>query len=50
MLYLDHLTHAGIAVRFQLAMLKSGWMKSWRGFTHWSLTSLELKVRGHSEK
>ena len=27
-LYLVHLTHAGMAVRFQLAMLKSWWMKS----------------------
>jgi hypothetical protein len=27
-LYLVHLTHAGMAMRFQLAMLKSGWMKS----------------------
>ena len=50
MLYLVHLTHAGKTVRFQLAMLKSGWMKSYRGFMIWSLTSLDLKMRGYSEK
>ena len=50
MLYLVHLAHAGMAVRFQLAMLKLVWMKSQWGGTQWSLTSLDLKVRGHSEK
>ena len=50
MLYLVHLTHAGKTVRFQLAMLKSWWMKSYRGLMLWSLTSLDLEMRGHSEK
>jgi hypothetical protein len=42
--------YGGMAVRFQLAMLKSGWIKSCRGFMIWSLTSLDPKMRGHSEK
>ena len=50
MLYLVHLAQSGIIVRFQLAMLESGWMKSYRGFMIWSLTSLDLKVRRHSDK
>jgi hypothetical protein len=49
-LYLLALMYAGMAVRFQLAMLKSGWMKSCQGFMIWSSISLDQKMRGHSEK
>ena len=45
MLWLVNLEHAGMAVRFKLAMLVSGWMKFYPDMSHWSLTSLELKGR-----
>jgi hypothetical protein len=39
-----------MAVRFELAMLASRWMKLYQDMTPWSLTSLDLKRRSHLEK
>jgi hypothetical protein len=44
MLYLVNLELAGMVVRFQLAMLVSGWIKLYRDTSHWSLTYLDLKM------
>jgi hypothetical protein len=35
----------GMDVRFELAMLASGWMKLYLDMTPWSLTSQDLKRR-----
>jgi hypothetical protein len=50
MLYLLNLELLGIPVRFQMAMLVSGWMKFYADMSHYILTLLDLKMRRHSEK
>jgi hypothetical protein len=50
MRYLLDLDKPSMAVRFELAMLVSGWMQLCRGMSPSSLTSLDLKRRQHLEK
>jgi hypothetical protein len=50
MRYLVDLENSSMAMRFELAMLVSGWMQFYRGMSPWSLTSLDLKRRQHLEK
>ena len=50
MLYPVDQEYSGMALRFQLAMPVSGWMKLNGDMKNWSLTSLLLKGRGHCEK
>jgi hypothetical protein len=50
MRYLLDLDKSGMALRFELAMLMSGWMQLYQSMSPWSLTSLELDVRGPEEE
>jgi hypothetical protein len=50
MRYLLDLDKPGMAVRFELVMLMSGWMQLCRGMSPSSLTLLDLKRRQHLEK
>src|SRR5664279_2921379 len=36
-------------MRFQMAMVVSAWINLYRDMNHWSLTFLELMMRGHWE-
>jgi hypothetical protein len=48
--YLLDLDNSGMAMRFELAMLVSGWMQLYWGMSPSSLTSMDLKRRQHLEK
>ena len=48
--YQMNLEQATILVRFQLAMLMSGWIKLYRDLRHLSLTILEVTMRRHWDK
>jgi hypothetical protein len=50
MRYLLDLDNSGMAVRFELAILMSGWMQLCRGTSPSSLMLLDLKRRQHLEK
>ena len=49
MLYLVNLQHCIVAMRFQMAMLVSAWIKLNPDFNHSTLTSLEMMMRGNWE-
>ena len=50
MLYPVSQEYSGMAMRFQLAMPVSGWMRFKRDMKNWTLTTLLLKGRGHCGK
>ena len=49
MLYLVNLQHCIVAMRFQMAMLVSAWIKFTPDMHHSNFITLEVMMRGHWE-